>query len=88
MIIELNKKKYQTDFISARLYREAVELVKENDLNDLTTETMDKLVGYIVKVFNNQFSMDDVYDYLPADELQEVISETLKTVTQPKNSKK
>lgn len=88
MILELNGKKYQTDFISARLYRQAVEIVKEHDLNNISTETMDYIVGFIVKLFNNQFSIDDLYDYLPAEDLEEIIAEALTTATQPKNSKK
>lgn len=87
MIIELNGKKYSTKFIPMRLYREAVHIVKENDLNDLDTEKMDMIVGFICKMFDNQFTMDEFYDGYASEDFEEFFVEALTYATTSKKNK-
>lgn len=53
----------------ARMVRRAVEIVEKTNFNNLTTEALDEMVGYLVDLFGKQFTIDDIYDGLDADKL-------------------
>lgn len=67
------KKTFSQFFVTARFMRKALELRAELNLNNLSTEDLDTVVNFVVEVFNNQFTADEVYDGLSYDELVETI---------------
>lgn len=74
-------KTFVNDFVSARLFRKALELnEKFKEISDLT-EQFDLMEEYVVSVFNGQFTADDLIDGLPAgkysSELMRVFNEVL-----------
>ncbi|MGF7186643.1 hypothetical protein GGQ84_002767 [Desulfitispora alkaliphila] len=62
-------KKFTTDFISARMVRRTIEVSKDINFNDMSTDELDKMVGYVAELFGGQFTIDDVYDGLASKEL-------------------
>ena len=61
-------KTYTQLFVSARYMRKALELRKEMNLNNLSVEDIDTSINFVVDVFSNQFTVDDVYDGVSYDE--------------------
>ena len=66
IILKKDKKEktYTTGFISARMVRRTIEVSRGVDFDNITPEELDKLIDYIVELFGNQFTRDDVYDGL------------------------
>ena len=62
-------KTYTTGFISARMVRRTIEVSQGVDFDNISPEELDKLIDYIVELFNNQFTRDDVYDGLQSKDL-------------------
>lgn len=58
------KKIFSQFFVSSRYMRKALELRTDMNLNDLSLEDVDTVVNFVVEVFSNQFTFDDVYDGL------------------------
>lgn len=88
------EKTYSTGFISARKFRQAVEM--QNKMKDgITVERLDDLVEYIVNAFDRQFTIDELYDGLPSNKLipsvfdviDEVIGEEVKNKVQQQDQK-
>jgi hypothetical protein len=63
------EKTYSQFFVSARYMRKALELRKDINLNNLSTEDVDTVTNFVVEVFENQFTFDDVYDGLEYDNI-------------------
>jgi hypothetical protein len=63
------EKTYTTGFISARMVRRTIEVSQGVDFDNISPEELDKLIDYIVELFNNQFTRDDVYDGLQSKDL-------------------
>ncbi len=53
-------------FITARMLRKTIEVAKTVNFNDISPDELDVLVGYLVELFGRQFSVDDLYDGVPA----------------------
>jgi hypothetical protein len=68
----------------SRLIRKAIALVKELDFTkDIEeVEDLDKLVNYVCEVYNNKFTIDELYDGLGASQL---VPTLLKTIGDVKN---
>ncbi|QGG47351.1 phage tail assembly chaperone G [Heliorestis convoluta] len=87
--IDGKNRTFIADFISARMVRRTIELSKSLNFEEITADELDILIDYLVQLFGNQFTIDDVYDGLPSKELiptlmgciQEVVGE-MGTVTQ------
>jgi hypothetical protein len=73
-------KTYTTDFISARMVRRTIEVSQGVDFDNITPEELDKLIDYIVELFDNQFTRDDVYDGLSSKELIPAITKCINKV--------
>lgn len=58
-----------------RTIREAAALMEETDLNKITASVIDQIIDFVVAAFGGQFTRDDVYDGLYADELMPTILE-------------
>jgi hypothetical protein len=82
IILKKDKKEktYTTGFISARMVRRTIEVSQGVDFDNITPEELDKLIDYIVELFNNQFTRDDVYDGLQSKELILTITKCINEV--------
>ncbi|WP_026478165.1 phage tail assembly chaperone G [Alkaliphilus transvaalensis] len=67
--IDGKNKTFVTDFISARMVRRTIEVSKGINFNDMSPEELDQMVGFVVELFSNKFTIDDVYDGLSSKEL-------------------
>lgn len=56
-------------FVSARWMRKALELRKDMNLNNLSVDDVDAAIHFVAELFDNQFTVDDVYDGVAYDEL-------------------
>jgi hypothetical protein len=51
------------------MIRKAMQLTEEINFDRLSVEDLDKLVQFIVELYGNKFTIDDVYENLDAQEL-------------------
>lgn len=75
-----SKQTFQSPFISARMLRRTIEVSREVNFNDMTVDELDRTVGYVVELFGKQFTIDDVYDGLPAGKLISTILDCINAV--------
>lgn len=73
-------KTYTTDFISARMFRRAIELQKHFKDGNLDENTLDGMVGFVVEVYGKQFTIDQFYDGIQSDKLISTITQTINAV--------
>lgn len=60
---------------------EAFEVSQGVDFENISPEGLDRLIDYIVELFGNRFTRDDVYDGLASKELIPVINKCINEVT-------
>ena len=80
MQIKLRNKTYVASFISARMVRRTIEVSSGINFEKLTPEELDKLIDFIVDLFSNQFTRDDVYDGLASKDLIPTITTCINEV--------
>lgn len=82
IILKIDKKDktYTARFISARMVRRTIEVSNGINFESITPEELDKFVDYIVELFGNQFTRDDVYDCLSSKELIPTITKCINEV--------
>lgn len=82
IILKIDKKNktFKADFISARMVRRTIEVSNGINFESLKPEELDKLVDYIVELFGNQFTRDDVYDGLSSKDLLSTITNCINEV--------
>jgi hypothetical protein len=73
LFIEDKEKTFVVPFVKGRMFRRVIEIYKKYNLDDLDPETLDVLVDFIVECFNSQFSRDEFYDGIAADNLIDTI---------------
>ncbi|MBG9657095.1 phage tail assembly chaperone G [Cytobacillus firmus] len=77
MKIELLEKVYVAPRPKARLFREALVITQERDLNNITPDVLDDLLQYVCDAFGNQFTIDDIYDGYASTDLIDLVTETI-----------
>jgi hypothetical protein len=85
---EKNEKRYVAPPAKAKHFRKALVITKEYDLENITAGTLDELLAFVVDVFQNQFTIDDIYDGLPSADLIPLIAETIQHVVGEVDDKK
>ena len=80
MNIVLNDKTYVAQPAKARVFRQAIAINEKIDFSNLTTEALDELIGFVRKIYGDQFTIDDVYDGLNANELVATMSKSISGV--------
>jgi hypothetical protein len=73
LFVGTEEKTFVVPFVKGRMFRRVIEIYKKYNLDDLDPETLDVLVDFIVECFNGQFTRDEFYDGIPADELIDTI---------------
>lgn len=74
-------KTYVVDHVKARMVRRGFELTESVDFNKMKANDLDNMIHYVVEVYRNQFSVDDVYDGIDSDKLFEIINKCMSDVT-------
>lgn len=69
MQINLNGKLYTAPAPKGRMVRRAYEIIETLDSTKTTTSDLDLCAGYIVELFDHQFTTDDLYDGIEAKNL-------------------
>ncbi|MGJ7044651.1 phage tail assembly chaperone G [Thermoanaerobacterium thermosulfurigenes] len=87
MELKLGDRTYVMQNVKARSLRNAIQLTEEIDFNAMKVDDLDKLVNFIVELFNNQFTIDDVYDNLDANELVPTLTACMNSLTGTLNAK-
>lgn len=80
--IDGDNKTFTNDFVKARVFRNALKLNDKmsKEGNKISVETFDEMVGFVVTVFDNRFTIDDFYDGVEAGELQSEIMRVFNSV--------
>lgn len=78
--VDNKEKTYLVDFISARMLRRTLEISKKINFSDMNAEELDTMVDFVVELFKNKFSRDDVYDGLSSNELIPTITRCITEV--------
>lgn len=72
-VTKAEEKTFVTPFVKGRMFRRVLEIFKDYNLDNLTPETLDVLVDFVVECFNGKFSRDQFYDGIAAEKLAETI---------------
>ncbi len=80
LIVDNKEKTYVADFISARMLRRTLEISEEVNFNDMKAEELDTMVDFIVELFKDKFTRDEVYDGLASNELIPTITRCINEV--------
>lgn len=80
--IDGQEKTFTNDFVKARVFRNALKMNEKmrEEGTEVSVETFDEMIGFVVNVFDNQFSVDDVWDGLEAGLLQNEIMRVFNSV--------
>jgi len=80
--IDGQEKIFSNDFVKARVFRNALKMNEKmrTEGNEISVETFDEMISFVVHVFDNQFTIDDVWDGLEAGKLQEEIMRVFNNV--------
>ncbi len=80
--IDGQEKMFSNDFVKARVFRNALKMNEKmrKEGNDISVETFDEMIGFVVNVFDNQFTVDDIWDGLEAGKLQDEIMRVFNSV--------
>ena len=79
LIIGGETKTFSSPFISARVLKDTI--AKANSIKEIDETLIDEMVDYIVKVYGNQFTADDLLDGIASDQIIPTFQNTLDTVT-------
>lgn len=80
MQIELNNKIYIMPTVKAKMLRKTLTLNEKMDFNNLKVNDLDELVNFVVELFDNQFSIDDIYDNVDSTELIPLLTKAIESV--------
>lgn len=79
LLIGNEEKTFTAPFVSARKLKETFSL--SNKVQNGFDETiMDEIATYLVNIYGNQFTMDELYDGYPAHEIFNKAMEDIETV--------
>jgi hypothetical protein len=77
----IEHKTFVINKIKARLVRRATEITLGVDFNNLTPESLDKLIDFVCEVYKFKFTRDELYDGLDADKLIPTLLDTIQGIT-------
>lgn len=73
LLIDDKPKTFTVPFVKGRMLRRVLEIYKDYDLDNLTPETLDVLIDFVVECFKEKFTRDDFYDGVAANEMTSTI---------------
>jgi hypothetical protein len=69
LTIDKKEQIFSIPFVNGMVYRKFIEYRTRMDLNNLTPEELDELVGLVVEAFDNIFTIEQFYVGIPHDEV-------------------
>jgi len=69
MQIILNKKTYTTSAVKAIKVREALIIYESTDMSNIDSKKLDEMADYVVSLYGDKFTRDELYNGLGADQL-------------------
>ncbi len=60
-----------------KLFRKALVLTKELNQEELTADTLDENIKFVVEVFGEQTTIDEIYEGYPSFKLSELANEAI-----------
>lgn len=66
--IKVKEKVFTIPHANAKHYRQLLKFDETIDYSNMGVEEHDELVGFVCDVFQNQFTVDEFYDGIPAHE--------------------
>jgi hypothetical protein len=78
---------FVTPFLSARKLRETIVISEKLQKEEMTPEQVDTMADYVVDIFGNKFTRDQLYDGLASNELLPTITNCISTVMGNLNTK-
>lgn len=80
--IDGQEKTFTNDFVKARIFRNALKLNEEMNKkgNEITVETFDEMMGFVANVFDNQFTVDELWDGLEGGNFQDEVMRVFNNV--------
>ncbi|MFT9848518.1 phage tail assembly chaperone G [Aneurinibacillus sp. REN35] len=67
LFINGEEKRFGTGFISARMFRRAIEMQKKMTGGVTSGEDLDEVVDYVVDMFGGKFTREQLYDGMEAE---------------------
>jgi len=74
MSIQINEKEYNMGAPKARMFRKAIALTDEIDLENIKAKDLDEMVTFMVEAYGNKFTIDDVYDGMNSADLMPALT--------------
>jgi hypothetical protein len=87
LIIGGEEKQFATPFISGRMLKETIRLASAIDTDNADEKMIDTMVDYVVRLYGNQFTMDQMYDGIASDVLIPCFIDSITKVTGQLNVK-
>jgi len=75
------KRTFITNKIKARMVRRATEITQEVDFNNLTPDSLDRLIDFVCEIYKHKFTRDDLYDGLESEDLLPTFMATIQGIT-------
>ena len=69
MEININEKTFIAPPVKARMVRRAVEIAEKTNFSSLKVADLDNLIDFVVDAYGKQFTRDDMYDGIEANQL-------------------
>ena len=73
-------KTFVENHTKAKLIRRAIAIENENNLNQITIETLDIMADFLCDVYHNKFTREELYDGLDSAKLLSTYRETVREV--------
>ncbi len=73
LLVNGEERIFTAPFVPARAYRKLLEYDKVIDYTNMDVDDYDEIIGFTCNVFGNQFTIDEFWDGLPSDELNETL---------------
>ena len=87
--IKLNDKKYGVETIKASAIKKMVAFNSKNNIlqaqakesgEDISEHVIDMMIGFLVSIFNNQFTEEELLDGLALNELQPTFTKVVESI--------
>ncbi|HEY5524891.1 MAG TPA: hypothetical protein VIK26_06095 [Clostridium sp.] len=79
-VITQVEKTFNTGFMNGRRLKQTMAISSEVEGQNPDDATIDKMVGYIVDLYSNQFTLDQFYDGIASDKVFSTFEECVKTI--------
>lgn len=70
---KIENRVFTVSFISGRMLRRTLEMTEKINFENISVDELDELIDYVVEVFDDQFTRDEVYDGLDSKDIIEKI---------------